>query len=259
MRRRLGAVLLPLVVPAVLVAVFGVWSARADNFFVPPLTEIVRAFADSWLFERVAGDLLPSLARLLAGYGLAALLGVALGVALGMSRVLRTAADPVVQFLRALPAPAIIPFAMLVLGAGDAAKVLVILLGSLWPILLNTVDGVRGVPEELRDMARAYQIPPGARLLHITLPAAAPRIFAGLRTSLGIAIILMVVSEMVASTNGIGYFVMQSQRTFEIAAMWGGVVLLGLLGLALSWVFVRVEGRVLRWHRGATGSEVTNA
>lgn len=253
MTRRAGLLLLELAVPVSILVVFGLWSARAGNFFFPPLTEIFRVFADTWVFDRVGSDLVPSLLRLLAGYGLSVVLGVGLGTLLGLSRTARTAADPVIQFLRALPAPAVIPFALLVFGTGDDAKVFVIILGTTWPILLNTVDGVRGVEQEQLDMARSYQIPAMARLRHIVLPAASPRIFAGMRTSLAIAIVLMVVSEMVASRNGIGYFTLQSQRSFAIPEMWSGIVLLGVLGFALNWVFLRIEGRVLFWHRGAKG------
>lgn len=251
--RALALVVVPLVVPAVILAGYGLWAAQAESFFFPPLTAIGQEFADAWLFARVRGDFVPSMARMLSGYALSIVLGVAAGTLLGLSRIVRTAAEPVVEFLRALPAPALIPFTLLVLGTGDDAKVFVIVLGSVWPILLNTLDGVRGVEPEQLDMARAYRVPPAARLRRIILPAASPRIFAGMRTSLSIALILMVISEMVASTNGIGYFVLQSQRSFAIPEMWGGIVLLGVLGFGLNWLFLRVEDRVLFWHRGARG------
>jgi ABC-type nitrate/sulfonate/bicarbonate transport system permease component len=253
MMRRAGSVLVQLVVPATLLAAFGLWSVQAQSFFFPPLPDMVRSFTDLWLFDRVPTDVLPSLGRMLGGYCLAVILGVAAGTALGLSRVLRTAAEPVVEFLRALPAPALIPFALLLFGTGDLSKLFVIVLGTLWPILLNTIDGVRGVEEQQLDMARSYQIPAGARLWRIILPAASPRIFAGMRTSLAIGLILMVVSEMVASSNGIGYFVLQSQRSFAIAEMWSGIILLGVLGFVLNWIFLRIESRVLLWHRGARG------
>lgn len=133
-------------------------------------------------------------------------------------------------------------------------KVALIAFVCVWPVLLNTLDGVRGVEPTLRDTARVYGIPPRDRIRHVLLPAASPQIFAGMRTSLSLALILMVISEMVASTNGIGYFVLQSQRTFAIPEMWSGIVLLGLLGYALNAVFVAIERRVLRWHRGARES-----
>jgi ABC-type nitrate/sulfonate/bicarbonate transport system permease component len=92
------------------------------------------------------------------------------------------------------------------------------------------------------------------RVWRVMLPAASPQIFAGMRTSLSLALILMVISEMVASTNGIGYFVLQSQRTFAIPEMWSGILLLGILGYVLNGAFVLIERRVLRWHRGARAS-----
>jgi ABC-type nitrate/sulfonate/bicarbonate transport system permease component len=250
---RTGALLAQFVLPVAVLLGYGLWSAQAESFYFPSLQEIGRTFADTWLFERVPVDLVPSLVRLAAGYGLAVVAGVAVGVALGLWRVARLAAEPVVEFLRALPAPALIPFALLLLGTGNNSKVFIIALGTVWPILLNTIDGVRGLESQQLDMARSYRIPPRSALLHIILPAASPRIFAGMRTSLSIGIILMVISEMVASDNGLGYFILQSQRSFAIPEMWTGIVLIGLMGFVLNWLFLRVENRVLFWHRGARG------
>jgi ABC-type nitrate/sulfonate/bicarbonate transport system permease component len=115
---------------------------------------------------------------------------------------------------------------------------------------------VSGVDPTLVDTGRVYRIPASDRLRHVVLPAAAPQIFAGMRTSLSLALILMVISEMVASSNGIGYFVLQSQRSFAIPEMWSGIILLGLLGYLFNAVFLLVERRTLAWHRGArAGSE----
>jgi ABC-type nitrate/sulfonate/bicarbonate transport system permease component len=176
---------------------------------------------------------------------------VAGGIALGLSPVLRRATEPIVEFLRAIPAPALLPFALLVLGVGNGSKIFVIAFVCLWPVLLNAVDGVAGVDPTLVDTGRVYRIPGRDRLTHVVLPAAAPQIFAGMRTSLSLALILMVISEMVASSNGIGYFVLQSQRSFAIPEMWSGIILLGLLGYAFNAVFLLIERRVLAWYRGA--------
>ena len=167
------------------------------------------------------------------------------------SPVLRRISEPIVEFLRAIPAPALLPFALLVLGVGNDSKIFVIAFVCLWPILLNAVDGVSGVDPTLVDTGRVYRIPASDRLRHVVLPAATPQIFAGMRTSLSLALILMVISEMVASSNGIGYFVLQSQRSFAIPEMWSGIILLGLLGYAFNAVFLLIERRVLAWHRGA--------
>jgi ABC-type nitrate/sulfonate/bicarbonate transport system permease component len=257
MRSRARAVALEITVPILLLAIWGVWSSGSDTYYFPPLTDIFKTFADTWLFERVASDVVPSLVRLALGYGIACAVAVAAGLALGLSRPLRRATDPIVQFLRSIPPPALLPFGILVLGVGTSMKVFIIAFVCLWPVLLNTIDGVAGVDPTLRETASVYDIAPRDRILRVTLPAAAPQIFAGMRTSLSLALILMVISEMVASTNGIGYFVLQSQRSFAIPEMWSGILLLGILGYVLNVIFLLVERRVLRWHRGSRASALS--
>jgi ABC-type nitrate/sulfonate/bicarbonate transport system permease component len=239
---------------AVPIAVLAVWALASENstsFYFPPLLDIFGAFADTWLFERVGTDVLPSLARLFSGYVIAVIAAVVIGVALGSSRTLGRMVDPVVQFLRAIPAPVLIPAGILILGVGSEMKVALIAFVCLFPVLLNTIDGVAGVDPALRETARSFQIPWRERLFRVVLPSAAPQIFAGARVSLSLAVIMMVVSEMVASSNGIGYFVLQSQRTYAITQMWAGIFLLAILGYVLNALFLLVERRVLRWHRGA--------
>jgi ABC-type nitrate/sulfonate/bicarbonate transport system permease component len=244
------------VVPLAVIAVLWFWSAGSDVYYFPPLKDVLNTFKDTWLFERVGSDVIPSLVRLFIGYFIAVAVGIGGGLALGTSPVLRRVAAPIVEFLRAIPAPALLPFALLVLGVGNDSKIFVIAFVCLWPILLNAVDGVSGVDPTLVDTGRVYRIPASDRLRRVVLPAAAPQIFAGMRTSLSLALILMVISEMVASSNGIGYFVLQSQRSFAIPEMWSGIILLGILGYLFNAVFLLVERRVLAWHRGArAGSE----
>jgi ABC-type nitrate/sulfonate/bicarbonate transport system permease component len=245
---------LEIAVPLLAVALWALLSANSQTYYFPPLTDILESFADTWMFERVGSDVAPSLARMGAGFAIAIVAGVAVGLVLGMSRRARLAAAPIVEFLRAIPPPALLPFAILVMGIGSSMKVFIIAFVCVWPILLNTIDGVRSVDPTLGDTTRVYGVSGHDRLLHVLLPAASPQIFAGMRTSLSLALILMVISEMVASTNGIGYFVLQSQRTFAIPEMWSGILLLGILGYVLNGAFVLIERRVLRWHRGAHAS-----
>ena len=130
-------------------------------------------------------------------------------------------------------------------------KVFIIAFVCVWPVLLNTIDGVGGVDPTLRETSRVYGVPRRDAILRVMLPAASPQIAAGMRTSLSLALILMVISEMVASSNGIGYFVLQSQRSFAIPEMWSGIILLGILGYLFNAVFLLLERRTLAWHRGA--------
>ena len=251
MSRRALLVGVEVVVPLLVIAVIWVWSAGSSVYYFPPLKDVLTTFKDTWLFDRFGSDVVPSLIRLFIGYFVAVAVGVGGGIALGLSPVLRRVSAPIVEFLRAIPAPALLPFALLVLGVGNDSKIFVIAFVCLWPILLNAVDGVSGVDPTLVETGRVYRIPARDRLRHVVLPAAAPQIFAGMRTSLSLALILMVISEMVASSNGIGYFVLQAQRSFAIPEMWSGIILLGLLGYAFNAVFLMLERRALAWHRGA--------
>jgi ABC-type nitrate/sulfonate/bicarbonate transport system permease component len=256
-RSRALATTLEIAVPLALLVLWGVLSADSDTYYFPPLTDILQTFMDTWVFERFGSDVVPSLTRLAIGYGIACVVAVTAGLALGLSRPLRRATDPIVQFLRSIPPPALLPFGILVLGIGNAMKIFIIAFVCLWPVLLNTIDGVAGVDPTLRETARVYDIGPVDRILRVTLPAAAPQIFAGMRTALSLALILMVISEMVGSTNGIGYFVLEAQRAFAIPEMWSGILLLGILGYVLNAVFLLVERRVLRWHRGSRASALS--
>ena len=255
--KRIVGLVLELSVPILVLVAWGVWSAGSTTYYYPPLTDILETFRDTWVFERVGSDVVPSLVRMGLGYAIAVIAGVGVGLLLGLSPRSRRAAAPIIEFLRAIPPPALLPFAILVIGVGAGMKVFIIAFVCVWPILLNTLDGVGGVDPTLRDTTRVYGISNRDRVLRVMLPAAGPQIFAGMRTSLSLALILMVISEMVASTNGIGYFVLQSQRSFAIPEMWSGILLLGILGYLLNAVFVMIERRVLRWHRGARASALS--
>ncbi|WP_344496411.1 ABC transporter permease [Nonomuraea monospora] len=235
-------------VPVVLIAVWWVVSARSGSLYYPPLSHILTRFQELWLFERFTSDALPSVTNLAVGYLSAVVVGIGLGVAMGLTPWLRETVNPPVQFLRALPAVALLPLAIQLLGIGWSMKAGVIFFGSLWPILLNTVDGVRSIDPLVNDMARSYRITRRQRVLRIVLPAAGPQIFVGLRASLSVAVILLLASELVGSTAGIGFFVLQAQRQFNITDMWTGMVLLGLLGYLLNLALQAVERRVLSWH-----------
>jgi ABC-type nitrate/sulfonate/bicarbonate transport system permease component len=239
-----------LALPIVLLAIWWAASANADNYYMPTLDVIAAAFVDTWFSERMVNDVLPSLARLFIGFGLATLLGVGLGVLLGLSTGLRAYFEPVLEFLRAIPPPVLVPLMILLAGIGDGMKVLVIVSGCIWPILLNTVEGVRAVDPVLSDTCRCYGIRGTTRLRVLILRSASPQIMAGLRLALALAIILMVISEMFASSSGLGFTIVQFQRSFAIPEMWSGIVLLGLLGFTLTMLFLLVERRVLAWYTG---------
>uniref|UniRef100_A0AAU2W0V0 ABC transporter permease n=1 Tax=Streptomyces sp. NBC_00008 TaxID=2903610 RepID=A0AAU2W0V0_9ACTN len=236
--------------PALLVAVLWAVSVRHHSFFLPSLPRILRAFKELWLFDRLGSDALPSVLNLLAGLLLAALTGIALGLLLGRAGRLYDATRPVLEFLRAVPGIALVPVALVLLGTGDGMKAALIAYGTVWPILLGTVDGVRSLDPTVEAMADSYRLPRGHRLLRVVLPGAAPQILAGARVSVALGVVLIVASEYTASTHGIGYLQLQSQRTFDIPEMWASLLLLGILGYASNLAFRALESRLLRWYTG---------
>jgi ABC-type nitrate/sulfonate/bicarbonate transport system permease component len=252
----LRRVALALGLPVVLVALWWVLSAGSTSFFWPPLSSIVEAFPNTWTADPILHDVLPSLARLTIGYLIALVVGVALGTAIGSSRTLRSLCEPTFEFFRALPPPVLIPVIALFTGyTGWTAKLITIALGCVWPILLNTVEGVRSVDEVLRDTARSYRLGRVTTLRTVVLRGASPRIATGARQALSIGVILMVISELFGANRGLGAAIVQFQRGFAIPEMWTGIILLGVIGVVLSALFRVVEHRALAWYRGQLQAE----
>ena len=231
----------------------GVWTAGARATTTRRSADILTAFEDTWLFERFGSDVVPEPAaarRRLRDRGRAGSRSAGAGSA--SAPTLRRMVAPIVEFLRAIPAPALIPFAILVPRRRERREDLpdrgrLRLPGA----AEHDRRRRRASSRRCSTRRRVYRIGALDRLRYVVLPAAAPQIFAGMRTSLSLSLILMVISEMVASSNGIGYFILQSQRSFAITEMWSGILLLGLLGYLFNFVFTLVERRVLAWHRGA--------
>ena len=238
-------------VPVALLVGWQVWTIQAQSQYFPRLSTILVEFREMWLFAEFGTHVVPSLERILLGFGIAVVVGVALGIPLGLSRWGRLAAMPHIEFWRAIPPPALLPISVVLLHSiGNVQKVSFIAFFCVFPILLNTIDGVRGIDPTLVDTARSYGIRGFARIRRIVLPAAMPQIAAGMRISLALAVIIMVVAEYFSSTSGVGYVLLISKNTFEMGPMWATIVLIGLLGYLLSLLFALAERYFLAWHRG---------
>lgn len=241
-----------------LVAV-GIWETAArmaGNVFLPPPTEIAVQGVKLWfsgpatqlfLTETVFDDILPSLSRVLGGWLLASAIGIVIGTALGRSNTGMDYVGPLFAFIRAIPPPTLIPVFLVLFGIDNTMKLATIVFGAVWPVLLNTVDGVRSVDPVQAETARSFRTPRHRWIMLVVLPAALPKIFAGLRLSLSIALILMVVSELVGRTSGIGYQLLFAQRQFDFTIMWAWIALLGILGYGLNNLLLALEHRVLGW------------
>jgi ABC-type nitrate/sulfonate/bicarbonate transport system permease component len=238
-------------VPVAILVLWQLWTVHAHNPKFPRLSTILHTFQDMWLFSQFGTHVVPSLERIGLGFGIAVVVGVALGVPLGLSPFARKAAMPHIEFWRAMPPPALLPISVLLLHSiGNRQKIAFIAFFCVFPVLLNTIDGVRAIEPTLIETARSYGVTRWERIRRLVLPGALPQISAGMRTSLSLAVITMVLSEYFSSTSGVGYVLLISKNTFQLAPMWAAIVLIGVLGYLLNVLFILVERRVLAWHRG---------
>lgn len=236
--------------PLILLIIWGVSATIAPAKFFPGPQTIAVAFGNTWIGPAFVQDVLPSLGRLAAAIIVAVVIGVVMGTLIGLTRWLRELLEPLLEFFRAIPPPVLIPVFVAFLGVTDSMQIIVIAFGAIWPVLLNTVEGVRATDAVMVETAHSYSLTPWQRLFQLVLPAASPRIMAGVRQTLSVALIMMVISELFYSSSGLGYRIKYFQQNYLIADMWSGIVLLGLIGVLLAVIFGFVERRVLRWYHG---------
>jgi ABC-type nitrate/sulfonate/bicarbonate transport system permease component len=181
------------------------------------------------------------------GWVLASLLGVVIGALIGSSRTAREFLNPLLEFMRPLPASAIIPPAILFLGLSNEMSTAVIAFGAIWPVLLSSVHGFATVEPQLLDVSSALGLSRFELLKKVAIPSALPDIISGARVSLAIALILAVVTEMQASQPGLGQNILLAQRSYRSPELYAGVVVLGVLGFLINQGLIVIERRMLRW------------
>ncbi len=231
------------------------WQITGANGWVsplslPPMTAVAATLWGLVSSGEILQELAASLWRMFAGYAIGAVLGVGVGLLMGSFRPIYFLLEPITEILRPIPSPAYVPIAILFLGIDDEMKIFMIAFSAFFPVLLNTYSGVRSVDPVQLQTANTFGVRGRKLLWQIVLPSAAPFIFTGLRVSLAVALIVMVIAEMVASSDGIGYFILAAQRGFQNKQMYAGVVSLAIVGYGLNRIFVVIENRVLAWHHG---------
>ncbi|WP_191563984.1 ABC transporter permease [Janibacter melonis] len=254
--------ILRLLVPSVLLLAWWALSrSETSGYFVPSPLETLRAVGSTFLSsdpgkiflgQATFDHFVPSVGRALAGLALAVVVGVSLGVVLGVVPVLHALTQPLVHVGRSLPSPALLGVFFLLFGIGDSPKIFLIAFSVVWPILFNTIDGVTSIGHTRSQAAAVYQIPGRLVLTHIVLPGASPKIFAGIRTAMSMSLIIMIISELQKSDNGLGYLLVSTQRDFDYPGFFAVLVVLAVLGVVMNIIFLQIERRVLAWHRGAT-------
>jgi ABC-type nitrate/sulfonate/bicarbonate transport system permease component len=237
---------------AVAAAIVGVWWLVADQgwvgrAFLPSPTVAARSLLQGLQTGPLAAFTLATLGRMAIGWLLASLLGVLLGALVGCSIVARNWLAPTLEFLRPLPASALIPIAVAVFGLSPGMVLAVVAVGAMWPVLLATVHGVSAVHPRLQEVALALQLGRAAFLWKIALPHALPDILAGMRLALTVSLIVSVVGEMVASQSGLGQAILLAARSYQSDELFAGVILLGLIGFVSNALLAVSERRLLSW------------
>jgi sulfonate transport system permease protein len=239
-----------------------VWEAgsRANpklQLYIPPVSQILMALGGLVVSGEVITHLLTTLRRFIVGYLAAAAIAVTLGIVLGYFRLAHSLMEMLIEFLRPMPSVAIIPVAILLLGIGDSMIVAVTVYASTWPILVNTIEGVRHIERTLIDTGRTFGLVRRRILWQIILPAASPYLVTGLRVSLSIALILVTTAEMIAGSKGLGFFILDEERSFRSSNMYAGIFLVAALGYALNRLFMALEAKTMRWRVGMTAREAS--
>lgn len=235
-------------VPIVVLALWWILSANSTNVFFPPLQEILLTFWELAQTSSFWVNVGSSVGNLVLSFFLACVLGVVLGTAFGSNKYLSWLFEPTLNFFRAIPPVALVPIFVSIIGFGNEVRILSITLTALFPVLIAAMDGIRGTEPTMKMVARVYRLTWTERLFSVTLPAASPRILSGMQVGLIVAFVVMIASEMLGSSTGIGAATLLAQQTFAVTEMWSGILLLGVLGYVATTLFNIFRRRVLRWY-----------
>ncbi|MFV8242695.1 ABC transporter permease [Mycolicibacterium peregrinum] len=251
--RRLQTLAWRLLRPTVVVAAFlGLWEVAprvglVDKVFLPPFSEVVSAWFTLLGNGQLAEHVSASLSRALIGLAIAIVISIPLGVAIAWYRPVAEFLNPILELFRNTAALALLPVFILILGIGETSKVALVIYAASFPILLNTISGVRTVDPLLIKSARSLGLSPVRLFQKVILPAAVPTIFTGLRMAAASSILVLIAAEMVGAKAGLGYLITASQLNFQIPNMYAGIVTIALVGVVFNGIVVAIEGRLSGW------------
>jgi ABC-type nitrate/sulfonate/bicarbonate transport system permease component len=247
--RRVSA-LLPGLIFIALVLVVLEYSTRAgviNRALFPPPSVVASKFWELLIEGTLLRPLGATLALFAAGFALAVISGVLLGLAMGTSRTIYHLLDPLIEGIRPMPKAALVPVLMLFLGFGAPMQITAVALASFFPVLINTMQGVLGTDPVLTATGRTFGLSRTAITFKIILPAAMPYIFTGMRVAVGLALLMTILTEMLAGSGGLGYLVLENQRSFRIRDMYAWLVILAAIGLLINVAMARAERRFVPW------------
>jgi ABC-type nitrate/sulfonate/bicarbonate transport system permease component len=238
------------------IIILGIWQIIASlekNPFFPAPLRIWSACLEVAKTYSVLDSLKSSLLILLSGYLLGALIGVFVGSLMGEFYLMRKLMLPASNFIRSIPSVAKVPLIMALMGLGTATRITAVCMAVLFPVLMSTVRAVATTKQELLDVAKTMKYGRIQSLITIKIPAATGEILTGLHAAVQVALLTMILSEMLGSGIGIGAFIIQSQSTFRIANMWVGIFVVGIIGLFLNFLFLKLERKFAPWYFESRG------
>ncbi|NTV25472.1 MAG: ABC transporter permease [Chlorobiaceae bacterium] len=237
---------------ALLLILVVAWQALSDLGYIQPiiLPPPSRVLATLWgmttsgLLARHIGI---SVIRVLEGFGIAALLGLALGIGIGLSRTLDRMTGLLIQLIKPIPPIAWIPVAILWFGIGEQSKVYIIFLGAFFPVIINTIDGIRQTDHKLVEVARILEVSKSRFIWQVVLPGAFPTIMTGLRVGLMVAWMCVVAAELIAAGSGVGYLIMDARQLSQSDVVVVGMITIGVIGKLMDSLISLLEKRVITW------------
>ena len=238
--------LLGLVLASWWAASHGGWISRV---FLPTPEATLDSLREGLSTGELAAFTAATTWRMVLGWLLASAAGVVLGVAIGLSATVRAWLQPMLEFVRPLPASALLPLAIAIFGLSPAMVLSVVAFGAMWPVLLGTIHGLTSVEPRLQEVARCLDLSRAAYVWKIGLPNALPDILSGMRLALTVALIVSVVGEMIASQAGLGQAILLAARAYRASELFAGIVLLGLIGLVSNALLALAERQWLKWQR----------
>lgn len=241
--------LLPLVLPS---AVLVLWQAAAfwgwiSPQILPPPLMVLETLADLVRTGELGDAMLISLQRVVSGFAIGGTLGIAVGVAMGLSKPLEQYLNPLFKAVAQVPSLGWLPFLILLVGIGESLKIIIIAKSCFVPMVLNTHEGIRAIPRQYKEVGQVFRLGRWTLLRRVMLPAALPSVFGGVRLALSHAWIALVIVEMLASTEGVGYLMTWGRTLFQIDIVMAGMVVIGIIGLAMDAGLKRIEQRLRRW------------
>ncbi|MFQ7001194.1 MAG: ABC transporter permease [Clostridium sp.] len=249
MNKKSKNIILGLIIPMCILILWHLAKTKTDisSAILPNISDVIKSFISQIKSGQLFRDLSTSLGRVLKGYIVAALLGVTLGTIMGMSKKINSIFSLTLNIIRQIPMMAWIPLIILWCGIGETSKVVIIVLGAFFPIMVNTISGIQSTPKGYIELSQLYKLSKWRTFIKVYLPSALPQIFVGLKLGLGISWMAVVAAELVAATSGIGFRISDARSLMQPDVVIVGMIVIGIIGILMDKILVLIGKRVTPW------------